>query len=236
MRTKICLLALCLLIGSLQLSAQEMTHGYSHWYTYFGTAQLNKKWAIAYDFQARIRDGISTKGQFLNRAGLQYTPGKHTSYLLGYSFITTYSDAADQYFPEHRIYQQFIYKHGSTAYNMTHRVRFEERWVGQKTLAEKDVQYWKYGHRLRYFNRTIFPIGKSPWYFAVQDEFFMNVFNSEINKKFVDQNRFLATPGYAVRPNLKLEAGYMNHFVQTASGSKSMTHILHLAAFHNFQL
>lgn len=240
MRTKICLLALCLLMGCLQLSAQELTQGYSHWYTYFGTAQINQKWAIAYDFQARIRNGISNKGQILNRAGLQYTPGKNASYLLGYSFITTYSDGADQYFPEHRIYQQFIYKQNTRTFNMTHRVRFEERWVGQKTAGEKEVQYWKYGHRLRYFNRTQFPIRKeekvTPFYFALQNELFMNVFNSEINDKFVDQNRFLIAQGYTLKPNLKVEAGYMNHFVQPATGNNSMTHILHLAVFHNFAL
>ena len=240
MRTKICLLALCLLMGTIQLSAQELKQGYSNWYTYFGTAQISQHWSVAYDFQARIRDGFSNKGQILNRAGLQYTPGTKTGYLLGYAFITTYSDGAAQWFPEHRIYQQFIYKNGNKAYSMTHRVRVEERWVGSKIPAHNDVQQWKYGNRLRYFNRTTFPINRqdkvSPFYLALQNELFMNLPNNEINDKFIDQNRFLVAPGYALLPNLKVEAGYMNHFVQPATGDKSMTHILHLAVFHNFSL
>ena len=240
MRTNICLLVLCLLSGLSQLSAQHLKQSYQHWYTYFGTAQLSKHWSVPFDFQARIRKGISDKGQILNRAGLQYAPNDKTGYLLGYAFVTTYSDGAAAWFPEHRIYQQFIYRKNAPKFTMTHRFRLEERWVGQKTAQHNDVQYWKYGNRARYFNRTQFPIRKNdkkgPFYIALQNEFFMNLWNSEINDKFIDQNRFLVTPGFALQPNLKLEAGYMNHFVQPASGDKTMAHILHFAVFHNFSL
>lgn len=231
-----------ILWSSTQLSAQRLNHAYQHWYTYFGTAQLSKHWSVPFDFQARIRNGISDKGQILNRAGLQYAPGTKTGYLLGYAYITTYSDGADAYFPEHRIYQQFIYKNGSKKYNMTHRVRFEERWVGQKIAGHHDVQSWRYGHRLRYFNKTIFPIHKenkpTPFYLALQNEIFLNIGekNNPINNNIFDQNRFLFTPGYALQSNLKLEAGYMNQLVQPASGDKNMNHILHLSVIHNFTL
>lgn len=242
MRLKIYLLAIGLLWSTVQASAQKINHTYQHWYTYFGNAQLNNHWTIQFDFQARIRNGVSDKGQILNRAGLQYNKGSKAAYLLGYAFVSTYSDAAAAWFPEHRIYQQFIYKHGNKAYNMTHRVRLEERWVGQKTILHQDVQGWKFGTRLRYFNRTQFPLkhrqSPTPFYLALQNEFFGNlpVPKNEINDKFFDQNRFLVASGYAVKPNLKLEAGYMNHFVQPATGDRSMNHILHLAVFHNFSL
>jgi hypothetical protein len=240
MRKKFSLLALCLLWSIAQLSAQQLNHAYQNWYTYFGTAQLSKHWSIPFDFQARIRNGISDKGQILNRAGLQYMPGQKAGYQLGYAYITTYSDGADAWAPEHRIFEQFLYKHTASKFSMTHRVRFEQRWAGQKISAHHSVQSWKYGHRLRYFNRTQFPVRKeqkaTPFYIALQNELFMNMWNSKINDKFIDQNRLLITPGFAVQPNLKLEAGYMNQFIQPATGDKTMNHILHLAVFHNFSL
>lgn len=241
MMKKICLLAAGLLWSITQLSAQQLDHAYQHWYTYFGTAQLSKHWSIPFDVQARIRNGISNKGQILTRAGLQYAPGKKAAYTLGYAYVTTFSDPADAWFPEHRIFQQFIYKHEQPKFAMTHRVRLEQRWVGQKTATHnKDVQQWNFGTRLRYYNRTQFPIRKNdqptPFYLALQNEFFMNLWNNAINDKFIDQNRFLITPGYALQPNLKLEAGYMNHYVQSPTGSQSMNHILHLGVVHNFSL
>lgn len=241
MNNKTGLLLLCLLTGALAARAQKVKQAYQHWYTYFGTAQLNEHWSIPFDIQPRIRNGISDKGQVLSRAGLQYMPGKRAGYLLGYAYVTTYSDAADAWFPEHRIFQQFIYKHDRPKFSMTHRVRLEERWVGQKTAQHSDkVQQWNFGTRLRYFNRTIFPLRKAqeptPFYLALQNEFFMNLWNNKINDKFIDQNRFLVTPGYALQPNLKLEAGYMNQYVQSPSGDDSMNHILHLSVIHNFSL
>jgi hypothetical protein len=240
MLKKISLLAICLLWSIAQLSAQKLNQAYQNWYTYFGTAQLNKHWSIPFDFQTRIRNGISDKGQILNRAGLQYMPGAKAGYLLGYAYVTTYSDGAAAWFPEHRIYEQFLYKHTASKFTMTHRVRLEERWVGQKIATHDDVQSWRYGNRLRYFNRTQFPISKggktTPFYIALQNEVFVNLWNNEINNIFIDQNRFLIAGGYALQPNLKLEVGYMNQFIQPATGDKTMNHILHLAVFHNFSL
>lgn len=219
--------------------AQEVDHNYQHWYTYFGTVKLSKHWAIPFDVQIRLRDGFSDKGQILNRAGLQYTPDQRAHYLLGYAYVTTYSDGIDAYFPEHRIFQQFLYKMDRPRFNMTHRIRLEERWAGSKSdmHGRLKVTDWQFGTRFRYFNRTIFPLRKqqenTDFYIALQNEIFLNLWNNEINDKFIDQNRFLVTPGYSLLPNLKLEAGYMNQFVQVASGAKSMNHILHLSVIHN---
>jgi hypothetical protein len=239
------LLSLVVLFGAISgLTAQELDHNYQHWYTYFGTAGINQRWSIPFDVQFRIRDGISDKGQILMRAGLQYAPNKQTGYLIGYANIPTYNDGVDAWLPEHRIFQQFIYKWQQPAFLMTHRFRLEQRWVGQKTFSGNDGELklsdWRYGNRFRYFNRTAFPLKKAAqntnFYFALQNEFFMNLWGNEINDKFIDQNRFLVASGYAVRSNLKLEVGYMNHYQQAASGAQTMNHILHFAVFHEFSL
>jgi hypothetical protein len=130
------------------------------------------------------------------------------------------------------------------AFTMTHRVRLEQRWTGQKSRTgnggELKLSDWKYGNRFRYFNRTLLRVRKAQkptnFYLALQNELFMNLWENEINDKFIDQNRFLIAPGYAVKPNLKLEVGYMNQYQQFASGDQVMNHILHFAVIHDFTL
>ena len=76
--------------------AAEDKATYANTNTYFGTAQLNKHWSIPFDFQARIRNGISDKGQILNRAGLQYMPGP-TGYTYGYFAAAYYAAMKEAY-------------------------------------------------------------------------------------------------------------------------------------------
>jgi hypothetical protein len=135
-------------------TAQEMTQAYQNWYTYFGTVKINSKWSVPFDVQLRIRDGISNKGQLLMRGGLQYAVSKQDYILLGYAFVPTYSNATNTWLPEQRIFEQYIHK--AKKLDMTHRVRLEQRWVSQPSApgSPHAIGDWKYGNRVRYFNRT----------------------------------------------------------------------------------
>jgi len=222
------------------VSAQEMTQAYQNWYTYFGTMKLNSKWAVPFDVQLRIRDGISNKGQLLMRGGLQYSINKQDHILLGYAFVPTYSNATNTWLPEQRIFEQYIHK--AKKLDMTHRVRLEQRWVSQPSApgSVHAMGDWKYGNRLRYFNRTQFAIRHkkepTPFYVALQDEVFLNLWGNDISNLLFDQNRFLAAFGYQFNPNLKVDIGYMNQLIQVTSGAKTMNHILHFSVFQNINL
>ena len=233
------LLLLTLCCFAYAVRSQDIKHNYQQWYTYFGNMKMSPHWAIHFDAQARIRNGFSDKGQLLVRPGLQYIVNKKINLTLGYAYAPTYNDAKDRWFPEHRIFEQFIYRDQARHYDMHHRVRLEQRWVGQKDV-EGHITTWKYGNRFRYFNRTYLPIALKPktgsYYLALQNETFINLWGSNINTKVFDQNRFLIAPGYMPNPKLRLEAGYMNQFIQAANGDKSMNHILHLSVLHNFSL
>ncbi|MCW3462809.1 DUF2490 domain-containing protein [Chitinophaga nivalis] len=236
---KVLLLAAFLAI-SCCVSAQDMTHGYQHWYTYFGNMKIDSKWSVPFDIQLRLRDGISNKGQLLMRGGLQYSINKQHHVLLGYAFVPTYNNASNTWLPEQRIFEQYIYK--ASKLDMTHRFRLEQRWVAQpgKPTETRDIGDWKYGNRLRYFNRTQLPVfhqkSVTPFYVALQEEIFLNLWGNEISSLFFDQNRFLVAFGYQFLPGLKADIGYMNQVVQTGSGAKTMNHILHFTVFHNFKL
>jgi hypothetical protein len=216
--------------------AQTTTHAYQNWYTYFGTLKMNDKWAIPFDIQGRIRDGISNKGQLLMRGGLQYSVTRQDQVLFGYAFIPTYNDVSGTWLPEHRIFEQYIHK--ARNIDMTHRFRLEQRWVARPSAAgaAHAIGDFRYGNRLRYFNRTQLPINKTPFYAALQDEIFMNLWGNEISDLFFDQNRFLAAFGYQFNKSLKADIGYMNQFIQSGSGAKAMNHILHFSVFQTINL
>ncbi|NLU93816.1 DUF2490 domain-containing protein [Chitinophaga sp. Ak27] len=229
------LLAAALMAIAQLTFAQSTTHAYQHWYTYFGTAKLNNKWAIPFDVQLRIRDGISNKGQLLMRGGLQYSLTKQDHILLGYAFVPTYNGVSNTWLPEQRIFEQYIHKEKKL--DMTHRLRLEQRWVAQPSQPGHPdaIGDWKYGNRFRYFNRTQLGIKhkkeNTPFYVALQDEIFLNLWGNDISNLLFDQNRFLAAFGYQFNTKLKADIGYMNQLVQVASGAKTMNHILHFSVF-----
>jgi Protein of unknown function (DUF2490) len=222
------------------VSAQDMTQAYQNWYTYFGTVKFNSKWAVPFDVQLRIRDGISNKGQLLMRGGLQYSLTKQDHILLGYAFVPTYSNTSETWLPEQRIFEQYIHK--AKKIDMTHRVRLEQRWVAQpsKPGSVHAIGDWKYGNRARYFNRTQLAIkhkkAPTPFYVALQDEIFLNLWGNDISNLLFDQNRFLAAFGYQFNNKLKADVGYMNQLIQVTSGAKTMNHILHLSVFQTIDL
>lgn len=235
MKNVLLLLAVVALSG--YASAQETTHAYQHWYTYFGNVKINQRWSVPFDIQGRIRDGISNKGQLLMRGGLQYAVNKQHQVLLGYAFVPTYSGVSNTWLPEHRIFEQYIYK--APKIDMTHRFRLEQRWVAQPNPADahRAIGDWKYGNRFRYFNRTQLDLKHKQqptrFYVALQDEIFLNLWGNHINSLFFDQNRFLTAFGYKFNPSLKADIGYMNQFLQAGNGARSMNHILHFAVFQN---
>lgn len=216
-------------------TAQETTHAYQHWYTYFGNVKINQRWSVPFDIQGRIRDGISNKGQLLMRGGLQYAITSQHQVLLGYAFVPTYNNVSNTWLPEHRIFEQYIYK--APKIDMAHRFRLEQRWVAQPNSpdAHQAIGDWKYGNRFRYFNRTQLNIRhkqqSTRFYVALQDEIFLNLWGNDISHLFFDQNRFLAAFGYKLSSSLKADIGYMNQFVQGGNGARNMNHILHFAVF-----
>ncbi|MBO9729192.1 MAG: DUF2490 domain-containing protein [Chitinophaga sp.] len=234
------LLTMALIAIARFVSAQDITHAYQNWYTYFGTAKINSKWAVPFDIQLRIRDGISNKGQLLMRGGLQYSLTKQDHILLGYAYVPTYNGVSNTWLPEQRIFEQYIHK--ARHLDMTHRVRLEQRWVSQPSGpgAHSAIGDWKYGNRARYFNRTQFAVKHkketTPFYVALQDEIFLNLWGNDISNLLFDQNRFLAAFGYQFNTRLKADIGYMNQLIQVTSGAKTMNHILHFSVFQTIDL
>ena len=149
------------------LNAQDSNFG--NWLIYIGNKKINSKWNIHNEVQYRNYDAIEDLEQLLLRTGLGYTFNEaKNNVLLGYGYILSenYVNNTNDKISvnEHRIFQQFISNQNMGNVKLSHRYRFEQRFV------EDDFKM-----RFRYFLSLNIPFKKSsPFYFSAYNEIFLN--------------------------------------------------------------
>lgn len=215
----IVMIAFLLSLPSL-MNAQDSNLG--NWLIYIGNKQLNDKWNIHNEVQYRNYNAAGDLEQLLLRTGLGYNITANSNILLGYGYILAENyigDSDDKVsVNEHRIFQQFTTKQKIGKVGLSHRYRFEQRFV------EDDFRM-----RLRYFLGLNIPLqykedAKNPLYLSVYNEIFLNTESSVF-----DRNRVYGGLGYKFSKNLRLELGYMNQFFETSGRDQ-----INLIAFVNF--
>jgi len=173
-----------------------------NWFIYFGNQKINKKFNFHNEIQYRNYNFIGDINQLLIRTGIGYDLNKNNNILLGYGFIETFTNEAStsnkKKIVENRIYQQYSNKHSIDNYFITHRIRFEERFI------EKKIDY-----RIRYFISLNKPLNKSKMeknaiYFSSYNEIF-----GKSNNQFFDRDRIYGGLGFLLNNNVKIETGYM---------------------------
>lgn len=202
------------------VTAQDSNLG--NWLIYIGNKKLNEKWNIHNEVQYRNYNAVGDLEQLLLRTGLGYNINDNSNILLGYGYILSENyigDSDDKVsVNEHRIFQQYITKQKVGKVGLSHRYRFEQRFV------EEDFKL-----RLRYFLGINIPLqykedAKNPLYLSLYNEIFLNTKSSVF-----DRNRVYGGLGYKFSKNLRLELGYMNQFFETSGRDQ-----VNLIAFVNF--
>jgi len=212
------ILILGLLLPSLN-QAQESNLG--NWLIYIGNKKLNEKWNLHHEIQYRNYDAIGDLEQLLLRTGLGYSFKENKrNILLGYGYISSenYVDESTdkKTVNEHRIFQQYTSKQTVGKLNLSHRYRFEQRFV------ESDFKM-----RLRYFLGLKIPIKikeKNNYYFSAYNEVFLNT-----KSTLYDRNRLYGGVGYNINKGLRLELGYMNQFFKNGNRDQ-----VNLFCFYSF--
>lgn len=184
---------------------------FGNWLIYIGNKNVNSKWNIHNEVQYRNYDAIGDLEQLLLRTGLGYNLSENNhNLLLGYGYILSQNYIADTQnkmdVNEHRIFQQFTSKQNVGSVSLSHRYRFEQRFV------ESDFKM-----RLRYFLAFKVPILKtetSPTklYLSAYNEVFLNT-ESDV----FDRNRVYGGLGYQLNKNVRIEAGYMSQLFENSS-------------------
>jgi len=216
------ILTLLLFIGSF-VPALGQSSDFGNWIIYFGNKDFSEKWNWHHEVQYRNYDAIGDLEQLLLRTGIGYDlTENNNNILLGYGFIASenYINNIDKVsINEHRIYQQFITKQKIGSASLSHRYRFEQRFV------EDDFKM-----RFRYFLSLNVPLCKaeednfSKWYMSSYNEIFLNTKSS-----IFDRNRLYGGIGYRLNQNIRFELGYMNQFFETSSRDQ-----LNIITFVNF--
>lgn len=214
------LLLCCILTGAV-FQAQENALG--SWWIYFGNKQLSERWNIHHEVQYRAYDFLDDIEQLLLRGGVGYnlTPNNN-NLLLGYAFIhnENYLTGTDRKteFNEHRLYAQFITRQQFSRIFLTHRYRFEQRFMPSETR-----------YRFRYFISTNIPINNAiitdnTFYFSAYNEIFIHT-----DRSVFDRNRVYTGVGYRFNQNVRVEAAYLNQSI-----SRKARNQINFATFVNF--
>ena len=203
--------------------ATAQSSDFGNWLIYIGSKKVNSKWNIHNEVQYRNYDAVGDLEQLLLRTGVGYNLSENNhNLLLGYGYILSQNYVADAQektdVNEHRIFQQFTSKQKIGKVSLSHRYRFEQRFV------EADFKM-----RLRYFLALKIPLIKSEavpakLYVSAYNEVFLNTESSVF-----DRNRVYAGLGYQLHKNVRIEAGYMNQLFE-----KSSRDLFNLITFVNF--
>jgi hypothetical protein len=199
----------CVLMLPYIAAAQSSDFG--NWLIYIGNKKVNSKWNIHNEVQYRNYDAIGDLEQLLLRTGVGYNLSENNhNLLLGYGYIISQNYIANTQekidINEHRIFQQFTSKQNIGSISLSHRYRFEQRFV------EADFKM-----RLRYFFGLKIPLVKNEalppkLYVSAYNEVFLNT-ESEV----FDRNRVYLGLGYQLHKNARIEAGYMNQLFENSS-------------------
>lgn len=208
---------------------------------YFGHYKLSPKWGIHTDVQYRMDEKLNFVFQSVYRLGLIRYLKPDLGVIAGYAQLHTHSEAFQDYFLEHRLWQQLYYLQRKPHHSILYRFRLEQRFVQKLKLTDKGevvTDYYTYGNRLRFYNRTIFDLTKDPdaenvFYLVAQDEVFFNVNAPEINRHFLDQNRLLLGFGIYKNKQTRLEMSYVNFFLNPTNAANLMVHNLNFAVIQN---
>jgi hypothetical protein len=234
---RISLFLLTILCSLSQVAFANIKQQNPGWLFIMNNTKNKKKWGTHLDVQLRSSDQFSQLRNFMFRPGLTYFINDKSDVTLGYLLNQTFTDligAKDNTLTEHRIWQQYIYKHKISTVNVSHRLRLEQRFMEQN--AGQDL----FAQRFRYFFRMILPLEKGKQNFdkgpfaALQNELFFNVQNKvKLNGHVFDQNRAYLAAGYRFSKKMDLEAGYLNQAVKGLS-QNSMNHAVQLALYTRF--
>jgi len=221
-KTQIKILSI-LFLGVISFSSHAQDSNLGNWFMYIGNKKINSKWNIHNEIQYRNYNAIGDLEQLLLRAGVGHNlTENNNNILLGYGYILSknYSESTEDksLVNEHRVFQQFTTKQSIGKVTLSHRYRFEQRFV------EDDFKL-----RLRYFLSLNIPFKQStdskiPLYFSAYNEIFLNTKSS-----IFDRNRLYGGLGCKLNNNIKIEFGYMNQFFETKSRDQ-----INIITFVNF--
>lgn len=203
------------------------------WVNAFVDHGLTSRTALWFDGHWR-RDGVGARPQQLVlRPGLQVTLRPGVRVAAGYAFIATapYGDSPNGApLREHRAWQQVSVAGSVAGVAITHRLRWEERWIGAVNETGETGPR-SYQTRFRYLVRGQRPLGAratdgGPIIGFAANEFFLPIGHSDAAQRRL-QNRAQVGVGVPVSARQRLEFSYLHQWNRiTPRATHELNHTL----------
>jgi len=181
------------------------------WYMYFYNKKFgNSNFGVQGDFQFRYWEVAGDLEQRLLRSGLTYSPnGSSALFTLGYANIASgVPGESTETSTESRIYQEALLPQKlSTRIRLTHRFRYEQRWVPNQDLRTR----FRYNIFMNVLLNADTMVKKTA-YIALYNETFVNGERSVGDGRevqFFDRNRTYIGIGYGIIENGRVQLGWM---------------------------
>lgn len=186
-----------------------------------------ESWRWYAELQPRWREEGRDLDSVLIRPAVSYKLGERDSVWLGYAYIPSYPVSGGMRY-ENRLWQQYLH-----TFESWHNVQFSSRTrLEERRLEDADDM----GYRLRQMVRANHPFSFNPKMGAVVwDEYFYNLNDTDWGaREAFDQNRAFVGLSYAASATSKVEAGYLNQYVNGATSDR-MNHVLSATFSINFE-
>ena len=226
------LAAVCLaaVLPVLPLRAQgswPTTHQQATWLSLSIDEPVTARTALWFDGNWRRMGWGAEPQQVLLRPGILRTIAPGVRVGTGYAYVATapYGELpADAPVREHRLWQQLSLAQTIGRVSLTHRYRWEQRWIA--AVADGTVEAYHYQQRARYMVRAQRPIGRGPVARSVflQEEVLLPVGHGGSAGRFT-QNRFGLGIGLPMGEGRRLDIGYLN--LWNAVPSRSANEVNH---------
>lgn len=187
------------------------------WYGAFVDHAVTERTALWFDGQWRRMGLMNEPQQLLLRPGVQRTIAPGVRVAAGYAYIATAPYGKTPLaapLREHRTWQQLALAHRAGALSITHRYRWEQRWLASVENAEGDVGPFGYQHRARYMvraqsNLPRLQLGDRPLLGFVWNEVLVPIGHGDATVRLT-QNRLGGGVGIPLDARQRIEVGYMN--------------------------
>jgi len=227
-------LLLLLLLNSIFVVAQskerEVVDQTIEWFAVTSSIKVDKHVNLLAEGQFRFVNHFEPM-QFQARTAVEVVLNKSFSIVpLGYVYTwnpiygeqpATYSNN------EHRIWEQVTYKHKVSRFNISHRIRLEQRYIQVHSNSNGEIinhGYDMHTNRLRYRFLSNIPLNRDKMeaktiYACVYDEIFMS-WGKPVTYHEPDQNRIFAGLGYQINSKVSFQTGFFRQMLIKSNGAK----------------
>ncbi len=223
--------------------SRQTVNQFADWFSASSTMKTSNRLSIFVDTQFRFVDGTEAmQHQFRIGGDIKITE-KFSFMPLGYVYIWNYlygKQPTTYMNNEHRVYQQFTYKHKWGSFNLVHRLRTEERFLqahhkdtngnviddGYSKNQQFRIRYRIYGTLplTKQQDQASMAIAPKSYYLVVYDELFMS-WGEYVTYHEIDQNRIFVGLGYQFTKDFTIQSGFLWQLLVKANGAQQENNI-----------